>query len=97
MGYEYLSFVLAVESTPLMAASNSGHSDVVNVLEVRDGKMAFDDARKRGYTKIVEALQNAGAKLKNSYFLSIKWLIFPTTALICTLHYFYIFTHDTVQ
>ena len=32
MGYEYLSFVLAVESTPLMAASNSGHSDVVNVL-----------------------------------------------------------------
>ena len=84
---------MAVGSTTLMAASHSGHLDVVNVLiktnadvhlKDDDDKMALDDARKRGYTTIVEALQKAGAKLKTPHFLSIKCLIFPSTALIFT-------------
>ena len=75
-----------------MAASHSGHLDIVNVLiktnadvhlKDYDGKMA-NYAIKRGYTTIVETLQNAGAKWKTPYFLSIKCLIFPSTALIFT-------------
>jgi len=50
------------------------------------GKMALDYARKRGYTRIVEALQKAGAKLKNPYFLSIKYLLFPSTVLVFTAY-----------